>query len=63
MPQWNPHKQLYELPVLGGDPAADSHNLHGQAHAQWFESKHGVQWTPGGTSSIEVSMNSHRSHF
>ena len=53
MPQWNPHKSIYELPVLGGDPASQLHNLNGQSHAQWFQSKHGIQWTFGGVSSIE----------
>jgi hypothetical protein len=36
MPQWNPTKQHYELPVLGGDPASQIHNLNGQSKAQWF---------------------------
>ena len=44
MPQWNPRKQLFELPVLGGDSASDLHNFDGQSHAQWFESKEGLQW-------------------
>jgi hypothetical protein len=27
--QWNPRKQLFELPVLGGDSASDLHNFNG----------------------------------
>ena len=53
MPQWDPVKQLYVLPVLGGDPEADKHNLNGQSKAQWFESKDGVQWSFGGISQLE----------
>jgi hypothetical protein len=36
MPQWNPRKQLLELPVLGGDSASDLRNFSGQSHAQWL---------------------------
>jgi hypothetical protein len=53
MPQWNPRKQLFELPVMGGDPASDLHNLNGQSHAQWFVSKEGLQWWFGGVSNVE----------
>jgi hypothetical protein len=53
MPQWNPTKRLFELPVLGGDPASQLHNLNGQSKAQWFESKEGLQWSFGGISNVE----------
>ena len=45
MPQWNPRKQLFELPVLGvGRWAFDLRNLDGQSRTPWLESKEGLQW-------------------
>eukprot|EP01048_Picozoa_sp_COSAG05_P006789 COSAG05_NODE_458_length_9621_cov_5.309914_1_plen_659_part_00 len=50
MPQWNPLKKQFELPVLGGDPASQVHNPNGQSNPQWFVSKDGIQWTFGAIS-------------
>lgn len=50
MPQWNPYKKQFELPVLGGDPASQVHNPNGQSNPQWFVSNDGVQWSFGAVS-------------